>query len=58
MTLSEAAYQDVGCSTITGNQVIDFTDNRWLFYQFCRQQGLCLKEIIGQDLLTEPEVLN
>lgn len=50
----EIAYQGVGGSVIAGSQFIDFTDKRWLFYLFCRQQGLWLKETTGYDLTTEP----
>lgn len=54
----EIAYEGVGGSVITGSQFIDFKDKRWLFYLFCRQQGLWLKEISGYDLLEVPEMFD
>lgn len=52
---SEAAYKGVGSAVITGSSFTGFSDKRWLFYLFCRQQGLWLKEVTGYDLLKTPE---
>lgn len=53
----ETAYQGVGGAVIAGSQFTGLSDKRWLFYLFCRQQGLWLKEISGIDFMTEPELL-
>jgi acetyl esterase/lipase len=45
----EIAYQGVGGTVITGSQ----TDQRWLFYLYCRQQGLWPKEVTGFNPFTE-----
>lgn len=45
------AYQGVGGSVRTGSPFTSFSDKRWLFYLFCRQQGLWLKEITGYNPL-------
>jgi len=50
----EIAYQGVSGQPITGSQFTGFKDQRWLFYLFCRQQGLWKQEIIGHDFLTTP----
>jgi dipeptidyl aminopeptidase/acylaminoacyl peptidase len=47
----ELAYQGVGGPVITGSQ----SDQRWLFYLYCRQQGLWPKEVTGYDPDTEPQ---
>lgn len=48
----EMAQQGVGGPVLTG---IGFSDQRWLFYLFCRQQGLWPKEVTGYDPHTEPQ---
>lgn len=48
----EVAQQGVGGPVLTG---IGFSDQRWLFYLFCRQQGLWPKEITGYDPHTESQ---
>jgi dipeptidyl aminopeptidase/acylaminoacyl peptidase len=50
----DVARQVVGGPVITGSQFVDFSDQRWLFYLFCRQQGLWPKEVTGYDPHTEP----
>lgn len=56
----EIAYQGVGGSVLTGSQFIGSyqTDKRWLFYLFCRQQGLWAKEITGHDSSIQPGIFN
>lgn len=49
----QIARQGVGGPAVTGSQFIDFLDPRWLFYLFCRQQGLWPKEVTGYDPQTE-----
>jgi acetyl esterase/lipase len=49
--LPEVAYQGVGGPAITGSQ----SNQRWLFYLYCRQQGLWPKEVTGYDPHTEPQ---
>ena len=50
----EAARQGVGGSILAESQLDDFPDRRWLFYLFCRQQGLWPQEITGYDPHTQP----
>ena len=50
----EVARQGVSGPVITGGQFVDFPEQRWLFYLFCRQQGLWPKEVTGFDPHTEP----
>jgi acetyl esterase/lipase len=47
----EVAYQGVGGPVIAESQ----SDQRWLFYLYCRQQGLWPKEVTGYDPHTEPQ---
>lgn len=48
----EMAHQGVGGPVLTG---IGFSNQRWLFYLFCRQQGLWPQEVAGYDPHTEPK---
>lgn len=50
----EVARQGVRGSILAESQLDDFPDQRWLFYLFCRQQGLWPQEITGHDPHTEP----
>jgi acetyl esterase/lipase len=47
----EVAYQGVGGPPIASSQ----SDQRWLFYLYCRQQGLWPKEVTGYDPDIEPK---
>lgn len=40
---------------IAGSLFVELSDQRWLFYLFCRQQGLWPKEVTGHDPHTEPQ---
>jgi acetyl esterase/lipase len=53
----EIAYGGIGGALATGSAFTGFSDKRWLFYLFCRQQGLWLKEVTGYDLKS-PEVFD
>ena len=55
--LAEVAYQGVGGSITTGTQMEGPNDKRWIFYQYCRQQGLLPKEITGHDPQNSHELL-
>jgi acetyl esterase/lipase len=46
----ETARQGVGGTVITGSQA----HQRWLFYLYCRQQGLWPNEVTGTNPLTAP----
>jgi acetyl esterase/lipase len=48
----EMAYQVIGGPVITGSQ----SNQRWLFYLYCRQQGLWPKEVTGYNPHTDPQV--
>lgn len=48
----EVAYEGVGGPTIAGSQ----SNQRWLFYLYCRQQGLWPKEVTGYDPYAELQV--
>ena len=50
----EVAYRGVGGPVIAGTSKGDIWEQRWLFYLFCRQQGLWPKEVTGYDPHTEP----
>jgi acetyl esterase/lipase len=47
----DVAYRGVGGPVIAGS----FSEQRWLFYLFCRQRGLWPKEVAGHDPHTEPQ---
>ena len=49
----EMARQGVGGPVITGSQIVGFSDQRWLFYLYCRQQGLWPKEVTGYNPHTD-----
>jgi len=53
--LPRVAYRGVGGSVIAGSSFGEVSDQRWLFYLFCRQQGLWPKEVTGHDPHTEPQ---
>ena len=53
--LPEVAYRGVGGPVIAGSSFGELSDQRWLFYLFCRQQGLWPKEVTGHDPHTEPQ---
>jgi acetyl esterase/lipase len=52
----EEARQGVGGPVISGSQFVGFSDPRWLFYLFCRQQGLWPREVAGYDPDTDLQV--
>jgi acetyl esterase/lipase len=52
--LPAVAYRGVGGSVIAESS---FSEQRWLFYLFCRQQGLWPKEVTGHDPHTDPQAL-
>jgi acetyl esterase/lipase len=49
----EIARQGVGGPVVTGSQAYQ----RWLFYLYCRQQGLWPQEVTGTNPHTDPQVL-
>jgi acetyl esterase/lipase len=49
----EMARKGVGGAVISGSQFAGLSDQRWLFYLFCRQQGLWPKEVTGYDPQTD-----
>jgi acetyl esterase/lipase len=55
--LPDVAYRGVGGPAITGSSD-GLSDQRWLFYMFCRQQGLWPKEVTGHDPHTEPQAFD
>jgi acetyl esterase/lipase len=52
----EMARQGIGSVATTGSESDDFTESRWLFYLYCRQQGLWPKEVTGCDPHSDLEV--
>ena len=53
--LQDVAYRSVGGPVIAGSSFGDLSEQRWLFYLFCRQQELWPKEVTGHDPHTEPQ---
>jgi acetyl esterase/lipase len=51
----EIARQGVGRQVLTGSPFTGDLDPRWLFYLFCRQQGLWPKEVAGYDPQAQPQ---
>ena len=43
----EIAYAGIENHAIAGSNFTGFTDKRWLFYLFCRQQGRWAQELVG-----------
>ena len=58
MVSPKIAYEGVGDSMISESEFAGFTDKRWLFYLYCRQQGLWTKEITGHDPQEADEVFD
>lgn len=54
----EIARQGVGAGVIAGSQAVDSEDPRWLFYLYCRQQGLWPQEVAGIDPHTNPRAFD
>jgi acetyl esterase/lipase len=55
--LPEVAYHGVGGPVIAGSSWGERSEQRWLFYLFCRQHGLWPKEVTGHDPHTQPQAL-
>ena len=54
----DVAYRGVGGPVIAGSAFGDASEQRWLFYLFCRQQGLWPKEVAGYDPGSEPRAFD
>ena len=54
----EVAYRGVGARVIAGSSFSGAADPRWLFYLFCRQQGVWPKQVAGHDPHTEPRAFD
>jgi acetyl esterase/lipase len=54
----EAARQGVSGPVIAGSQAVGSEDPRWLFYLYCRQQGLWPQEVAGHDPHTNPRAFD
>jgi acetyl esterase/lipase len=52
----ERARQGVGGRVIAGSPSASLTEQRWLFYLYCRQQGLWPEEVTGTNPHTNPRV--
>jgi acetyl esterase/lipase len=54
----QVARQGVGGPVLARSQLVDVPDQRWLFYLFCRQQGLWPQEVTGYDPHIEPSAFD
>ena len=54
----EAARRGVGGPVLTGTPSAGAAHRRWLFYLFCRQQGLWPQEVAGHDPQADPQAFD
>jgi acetyl esterase/lipase len=54
----ETARQGVGRDVLAGSQAVGSDDPRWLFYLYCRQQGLWPQEVAGIDPQANPQAFD
>jgi acetyl esterase/lipase len=54
--LPEIARQGINRLVISESPTASLTEQRWLFYLYCRQQGLWPKEVTGYNPHTDPRV--